>query len=272
MTATPDMTALRVSDLVVTFGRGARAVTAVDQVNLAIAPGSVLGLVGGSGCGKSTIARTIAGLQRATSGTVTAGGADLSRLSPLDRARRVQMIFQDPFSSLNPRMTAGEAIAEALMARSDVSQSARQAQVRELLALVRLQQDVTAAYPRQLSGGMRQRVAIARCLAVRPRLIVADEITSALDASVQGAVLNLIRELRAELNLSMLFISHDITLVRYIADEIAVLRDGRLVEQGPAETVVRSPRHEYTRTLVSAIPRVANAGTDVLANWTERAS
>lgn len=258
------MTALQVTDLVVRFGRGSRGLTAVDGVSLAIPDGGVLGLVGGSGSGKSTIARTVAGLRRATSGTVAVDGADLRRLPPREHARRVQMIFQDPWSSLNPRMTAGEAIEEALLTRGGLDAAKRRASVRDLLGLVRLKQSVAGDYPRQLSGGMRQRVAIARCLAVKPRLIVADEITSALDASVQSAVLNLIRDLRAELGLSMLFISHNLTVVRYIADEVAVISDGRIVEEGPAGTVVRAPRHAYTRELVEAIPRLENAGKDLL--------
>jgi peptide/nickel transport system ATP-binding protein len=258
------MTALRVRDLVVTYGRGSRALRAVDRVSLTIPDGGVLGLVGGSGSGKSTIARTIAGMERPTSGTIAVDDADLRGLPPRERARRVQMIFQDPWSSLNPRMTAGEAIEEALLTRGELDAAARRASVRELLTLVRLKQSVAEDYPRRLSGGMRQRVAIARCLAIKPRLIVADEITSALDASVQSAVLNLIRDLRAELGLSMLFISHNLTVVRYVADEIAVISDGRIVEEGRAETVVSEPRHDYTRGLVAAIPRLANAGTDVL--------
>jgi len=169
------------------------------------------------------------------------------------------------YSSLNPRMTAGEAIQEALLTR-DLDAQARRSGARELLDLVRLKRTVADAYPRQLSGGMRQRVAIARCLAVKPRLIVADEITSALDASVQGAVLNLMCELQAELGLSMLFISHNLAVVRYIADETAVMSCGHIVEQGPSDVIVHTPQHEYTRTLVGAIPRVENAGTGVLTS------
>jgi peptide/nickel transport system ATP-binding protein len=174
------------------------------------------------------------------------------------------MIFQDPYSSLNPRMTVGETISEALATHSEQTAGDRAASVRKLLELVRLKAGAAELYPSQMSGGMRQRVAIARCLAVRPRLIVADEITSALDASVQGAVLNLIRELQRELGLSMIFITHNLAAVRYIADRTAVMQRGRVVEQGDAEAIVSAPQHEYTKSLVAAIPRIEHAGTDRL--------
>ncbi|OLF05786.1 ABC transporter ATP-binding protein [Actinophytocola xinjiangensis] len=255
-----------VTDLTVRFGRGAGALVAVDGVNLRVESGGVLGLVGESGSGKSTIARVVAGLRRPSAGTVTVDGRDVTgrRLPARERARLIQMIFQDPYSSLNPRMTVGETIEEALAAREEQDAAARRAGARELLDLVRLKATVAQAYPRQLSGGMRQRVAIARCLAVKPKVIVADEITSALDASVQGSVLNLLRDLRAELGLSMLFISHNLAVVRYLADRIAVMHHGRIVEEGPSDEIVHAPRHEYTATLVGAVPSLDNAGTDVL--------
>jgi peptide/nickel transport system ATP-binding protein len=266
------MADLVIEDLVVTFGHGTKAFNAVDGVSLDVPHGTIVGLVGESGSGKSTVARTAAGLQPATSGRVTLDGNDLLSARRVDRrtrARDVQMIFQDPYSSLNPRMTAGETIAEALAMhseRSGRSRSARdrKASVRELLELVRLKATTADQYPSQMSGGMRQRVAIARCLAVRPRLIVADEITSALDASVQGAVLNLIRDLQRELELSMLFITHNLAAVRYIADTTAVMQGGRIVEIGDAEAVVARPEHPYTQSLVAAIPRIEHAGTDHL--------
>ncbi|MGA4995108.1 ABC transporter ATP-binding protein [Nonomuraea bangladeshensis] len=266
------MAELVIEDLVVTFGRGRQTFNAVDGVSLTVPHGTIVGLVGESGSGKSTVARTVAGLQRATSGRVTLDGDDLLRTRGVDRRRRardVQMIFQDPYSSLNPRMTVGETIEEALTTHRDLDAKQRAASVRELLDLVRLKPAVADQYPSRISGGMRQRVAIARCLAVRPRLIVADEITSALDASVQGAVLNLIRDLQRELELSMIFITHNLAAVRYIADTTAVMSRGRVVEYGDAEEIVTNPREPYTRSLVSAIPRIENAGADRLLRFAE---
>lgn len=260
------MAELLIDDLVVTFGSGANSVRAVDEVSLRVPHGTIVGLVGESGSGKSTVARTIAGLQRPTSGTLTLDGRDLfaRRRDRRAHARDVQMIFQDPYSSLNPRMSVGETLDEAIATHTDKTARERAASVRELLDLVRLKAGTAELHPASLSGGMRQRVAIARCLAVRPRLIVADEITSALDASVQGAVLNLLKELQRELELSMVFITHNLAAVRYIADTTAVMSRGRIVEHGDAEQIVASPRHPYTRALVEAIPRVENAGTDQL--------
>ncbi|MFC6901073.1 ATP-binding cassette domain-containing protein [Nonomuraea dietziae] len=159
------------------------------------------------------------------------------------------MVFQDPYASLNPRMTVGASVAEGLRRPTP-------ADVERLLGLVSLPPQLASRYPRELSGGMRQRVAIARALGASPRLLVADEITSALDVSVQGAVLNLVRGLRAELGLSMLFISHNLAVVRYVADEIAVMREGRVVEHGPTRQVVETPAHPYTRDLLAAVPRL----------------
>ena len=261
------MAELVIDDLVVVFGSGRGAVRAVDDVSLRVPHGTIVGLVGESGSGKSTVARTIAGLQRPTSGTLRLDGRDLfaaGRTERQARTRDVQMIFQDPYSSLNPRMSVGETIDEALAIHSGGTAKERAAGVRELLELVRLKPDVAGQYPSHLSGGMRQRVAIARCLAVRPKLIVADEITSALDASVQGAVLNLLRELQRELELSVLFITHNLAAVRYIADTTAVMSRGRIVEHGPAADIVENPTHPYTQSLVAAIPRIEHAGTDHL--------
>ncbi|MEQ6897186.1 ABC transporter ATP-binding protein [Microbacterium sp. KR10-403] len=259
------MADLVIDDLVVTFGHGRRSFTAVDGVSLTVPHGRIVGLVGESGSGKSTVARTVAGFQKAVSGSIRLGDRDLlvHRGSARERARDVQMVFQDPYSSLNPRMTVGETLAEALTIHLG-RDGAGPAAVGELLELVRLKASAGDRYPAQLSGGMRQRVAIARCLAVRPQLIVADEITSALDASVQGAVLNLIRDLQRELGLSVLFITHNLAAVRYIADTTAVMRHGQIVETGDAAEIVAHPRHDYTRSLVAAIPRIEHAGTDHL--------
>lgn len=258
---------LVVDDLLVTFGRGRQAFNAVDGVSFEVSAGTVLGLVGESGSGKSTVARTVAGLQAANGGRITLGDDDLLRTTSVDRlarARGVQMIFQDPYSSLNPRMTVHDVLDEVLLTHGVSGGRERRLQIAELLDMVRLRKNTGRLYPSQMSGGMRQRVAIARSLAVKPKLIVADEITSALDASVQGAVLNLIRELQRDLDLSMMFITHNLAAVRYIADRTAVMQRGRIVEVADPDVLVNDPQHPYTQTLVNAIPRIENAGTDAL--------
>ncbi|MCF6474950.1 ABC transporter ATP-binding protein [Nonomuraea sp. MG754425] len=217
-----------IKNLSVRYGRR----TAVDDVTLEIPDGQVVGLVGESGSGKSSLARAVCGL--------------VPHTGSVQGARRVQMVFQDPYASLDPRMTVAQTVAEGAGA----------GQVERLLGLVRLPAELAGRYPRELSGGQRQRVAIARALGGDPALLVADEITSSLDVSVQAAVLNLIRGLREELGLSMLFISHNLAVVRYVADVVAVMHRGRLVEVGPAEQVVGEPAHEYTRALLAAVPRL----------------
>lgn len=259
------MTALEVKNLVVTFGTGSRTFNAVDGVDLRVPRGKIVGLVGESGSGKSTVARTIAGLQKPSAGTIAVDRTNmLRRIDPRVRATKVQMIFQDPNSSLNPRMPIGAAIDEVLMTHTDADAASRRASARRLLELVRLKDNIAQQFPAELSGGMRQRVAIARCLAARPKLIIADEITSALDASVQGAVLNLIKDLQNELELSMLFITHNLAAVRYIAETTIVMKDGQVVESGESERMVTSPTHPYSQRLVDSIPRIENAGLDVL--------
>lgn len=228
---------MNIAHLTVRFG----SFTAVDDVSLTVARGEVTGLVGESGSGKSTLARAVAGLTP-YQGTISAVARG-----------HVQMVFQDPHASLNPRMRVGDAIAEGLR----VPRPQRPAEIARLLDLVALPASYAAKYPRELSGGQRQRVAIARALAARPEVLIADEITSALDVSVQGAVLNLIRDLRAELGLTMLFISHNLAVVRYVCDAVAVMRHGRLVEAGPVDEVITTPRHAYTRALLDAVPRLA---------------
>ncbi|GGH45213.1 ABC transporter ATP-binding protein [Microbacterium album] len=257
------MSELAIEDLVVRYGHGAHAHVAVDGVSLTVPPGEIVGLVGESGSGKSTIARAVVGLAPVTSGRILIDGVELSRgrrsgkprrsdtgRSP--RSRPVQMVFQDPQSSLDPRMSIGSSIAEALP--PDVPRARRRAEIERLLELVHLDPQRADARPGELSGGQRQRVAIARALASRPDVIVADEITSALDVSVQGAVLNLVRELQRELGLSMLFISHNLAVVRYVASSVAVMRDGRIVEHGDTAQILESPEHPYTRELLAAVP------------------
>lgn len=259
---------LEVDDACVTFSRrGAEPVHAVDHISLSMAPGSIVGLVGESGSGKSTLAKCIVGMQPLDSGSIRVNGMDVRQVAKLrghERAGVVQMVFQDPYSSLNPRMKVGEAIGEVLDTYEDLDGAQRRSSVNELLDLVRLPAGIGDEYPSQLSGGMRQRIAVARCLAARPSLIVADEITSALDVSVQAVVLNLISSLHRELGFSMLFISHNFAAVRYISEDILVMHTGRIVERGNAEAIVRHPRDPYTRSLVSAIPSLDDAGRDVL--------
>jgi oligopeptide/dipeptide ABC transporter ATP-binding protein len=234
-------------------------IKAVDGVDFAVAEGAVVGLVGESGSGKSTIARTVMRLIEPTSGTIEFLGRDFQSLSPeqlrLERTQ-MQMVFQNPASALNPRKTVGESIGEPLRYHGRVSSASEEfSQVRELLAMVGLPPEMVKRYPHQLSGGQQQRVCIGRAIALRPRLLVCDEAVSALDVSIQAQVLNLLLDLRKSLFLSYLFISHDLSIVRYICDTIIVLYLGKVMESGPAEEVFRHPRHPYTQALLSAIPK-----------------
>jgi peptide/nickel transport system ATP-binding protein len=229
------------------------ALTAVDGVSLTVGPGEVVGLVGESGSGKSTLARSAVGLAPLAGGRVLLDGTDVRRLPR--RPRPIQLVFQDPYSSLDPRLTVGASIAEALPRKLPD----RRAEVARLLELVQLDPERAAALPGELSGGQRQRVALARALGAGPRVVLADEITAALDVSVQGAVLNLVRDLHRRLGLALLVISHNLAVVRYLADVIAVMYLGRLVEVGPAEVVLTEPHHPYTRELLAAAPRRGGA-------------
>ncbi|SFN62530.1 MULTISPECIES: ABC transporter ATP-binding protein [Actinomadura] len=245
MSERAERTELRFEDVTVRYGR----TTAVDGVSLTVPEGEVVGLVGESGSGKTTLARAAVGLAPLTGGRITLGGDPVPTRG---RPRPLQMVFQDPYSSLDPRMTVGRGVAEAIPPGG--SRAERRAEVERLLDLVHLNPDCAGAVPSRLSGGQRQRVALARALAARPRVIIADEITSALDVSVQGAVLNLVRELQRELGLAMLFISHNLAVVRYVASHVAVMRHGRLVEQGPTSRVLTDPDHDFTRELLAAVP------------------
>ncbi len=244
------MTGLRFEDVTVRYGNDRRGITAVDRVSLDVPPGSVLGLVGESGSGKSTLARAAVGMAPVMQGRILFDDAPL----PTSGRRPIQMVFQDPYSSLDPRMTVGESVAEALP--PGLGRAERDAEVRRLLGLVHLDPSRARAYPVHLSGGQRQRVALARALAGRPRVLIADEITSALDVSIQGAVLNLVRELQRDLGLAILFISHNLAVVRSVASHIAVMYLGRIVEHGTAHDILTQPQHPYTRDLLSAIPRL----------------
>jgi oligopeptide/dipeptide ABC transporter ATP-binding protein len=239
------------------IGRRRHGVRALDDVSIDIVRGETLGLVGESGCGKSTLARTVLRLTPLTSGSIEFEGRDISHASlralrPL--RRDMQLIMQDPFASLNPRHTAGASIAEALRVHHLAERKDRRRDVEHLIELVGLSADHYGSYPRGLSGGERQRVNIARAVAIRPKLLVCDEPVSALDVSIQAQIVNLLLDLQVEFNLTYLFISHDLVVVRQLADRVAVMYLGRVVELGAANAVFESPRHPYTAALLSATP------------------
>ncbi|MGW0807767.1 ABC transporter ATP-binding protein [Nonomuraea sp. NPDC002799] len=271
---------LELTDLVAGYrlrrgiGRSGGEVRAVAGVSLTVRPGETVGLVGESGCGKSTIARTIVGLVRPSSGRVLFEGRDLATL-PAKELRRlrqdIQLIFQDPYAALNPRMTVAALIKEAWRIHPGLVPRERwDEEVRDLLSRVGLRPEHASRYPHQFSGGQRQRISIARALAVRPRLIVCDEAVSALDVSVRAQILNLLQELQRDLGVAYLFISHDLGVVRHLCDEVAVMYLGKIVETGAKDDVYRGPSHPYTQALMSAAPslddwRAAEHGEIVLA-------
>lgn len=237
--------------------RSAGSVKAVDGVNLALARGEVLGLVGESGCGKSTLARTIMQLVPATGGAVILEGKNLTAGTDaeINAVRRdLQMVFQDPYASLNPRMTIHDTVAEPLLVHKVCAPAAVTARVAELMTLTGLAPRFMQKYPHEFSGGQRQRIAIARALALNPKVIIADEPVSALDVSIQAQILNLLAQLVRKMGLSMIFIAHDLSVVKHISDRVAVMYLGKIVELGRAVDVIEHPRHPYTRALISAIP------------------
>ena len=234
-----------------------RYAVAVDGVSFSVAKGETLGLVGESGSGKTTVARTILRLLDPDEGSIMFDGVDiagLSRSELQDVRRRMQMVFQDPYSSLNPRMKVGSAIAEPALVHGVVDRSGAARHVEEMLELVGLPASAAERYPRQLSGGQRQRIAIARALSARPSVLIADEPVSALDVSVQAQILNLLARLLQELDLTMVFIAHQLSVVRHISDRVAIMYLGRIVETGPTNRVFDAPQHPYTKALLEAAP------------------
>lgn len=235
------------------FRARGRVVHAVAGVSFALPEGDVLGIVGESGCGKSTLARIILGLLPPTAGDVLVDGRSLSSMDRRERARLIQPVFQDPFSSLNPRQRVRDIVRLPLAAQGDIPAAEQRDRVMQMLARVGISAEMAERRPVQLSGGQRQRVAIARALVLHPRIVVCDEPTSALDVSVQAQILNLLAELRRDLGLTYLFISHNLAVVEHIATEVAVMYLGRFVERAPVDALFREPRHPYTRALLASV-------------------
>jgi peptide/nickel transport system ATP-binding protein len=246
--------AIHLRDVRKTFGlRGGKRVVAVDNVSFTLPVGGVLGVVGESGCGKSTLARLILGLLTPDSGEIEVEGQKITSLGRKARARLIQPVFQDPFSSLNPLTRIRDIVAMPLVAQGSFSRAEIAARVDEMLGRVGLSLEMGRRLPAELSGGQRQRVAIARALVLKPRIVVCDEPTSALDVSVQAQILNLLAELRRDLGLTYLFISHNLAVVEHVASDVAVMYLGRLVEQEPTETLFAKPEHPYTKALLASV-------------------
>ncbi|RJF86338.1 ATP-binding cassette domain-containing protein [Oleomonas cavernae] len=252
---------LEVKDLTVQHRNAGQLFNAVDGVSFTLARGETVGLVGESGCGKTTIARAVMGLYAAQGGQIAFDGADITRRSglrarrrPLDIARRLQMVFQDPLLSLNPRATVGRILEEPLKVHGIRNRAERRAQVEELLVKVGLPASAAARLPHEFSGGQRQRIGIARALILLPELVVCDEPVSALDLSIQAQVLNLLNDLQIDLKLSYLFISHDLGVVRHMADRVIVMYLGQVVEEGPVDLLWDGARHPYTQALIASVP------------------
>jgi oligopeptide/dipeptide ABC transporter ATP-binding protein len=248
---------LQVENLAVSFPAGAgRTLHAVDGVSFQLDAGEVLGLVGESGCGKTSVARCIAGLLTPAAGVIRLDGVELSARRTVEQRRAIQMVFQDPYSSLNPRMTVRHVLRELLRVHELVPASSVEDRCRELMSLVGLPAAALDGLPSQFSGGQRQRIAIARALVVEPRVLVADEPVSSLDVSVQATILRLFEDLRARLGLTVVLISHNLAVVRHLSDQVAVMYLGRIVEQGSRDPLFASARHPYTQALLAAAPRL----------------
>lgn len=254
-------TMVRVENLVKYFpvsGKRNAVVHAVDNVSFEIKKGETLGLVGESGCGKSTTAKTMIRMYDPTSGSIILDGQDISSLSQKKLKpvrRKIQMVFQDPYASLNPRMTVLELIAEPLIAQGVVSKASQaRAEIVDMLLSVGLTEEHTGRYPHEFSGGQRQRICLARALILKPELVICDEPISALDVSIQAQVVNLLQKFKKELNLTYLFIAHDLSMVRYVSDRVGVMYLGKIVELCASEVIYKTPMHPYTKSLLNAIP------------------
>jgi ABC-type oligopeptide transport system ATPase subunit len=241
------------------FARSTQSIKAVDGVSLAIHRGETLALVGESGCGKTSLARALMGLYQINSGEIYLSGTSINarmKKSRMTLYRDLQMIFQDPFESLNPRHSVSRILEEPMIIHTNYDLKKRNAEVRRLLDLVGLPSDSASRFPFEFSGGQRQRIGIARAIALNPKVIICDEPVSALDVSIQAQIVNLLLDLQRELSLSYLLIAHGLPLVRHMADRIAVMYQGRIVEEGPARDVYHQPQHPYTQALLAAIPRI----------------
>ncbi len=248
------------NDVSVTFnigrGRNKSKVHALKAVSLDVNQGEIVGLVGESGSGKSTLARVIVGLQKHDSGELVYAGEPLPKVRTLEDRRKIQMIFQDPYSSLDPRMSVKQSIFELLDTHNILPKEKRLDRCKELLSLVKLPESLLDSRPYAMSGGQRQRVAIARALSLNPHFLIADEAVSALDVSVQASIINLLSDLRDSLKLSILFISHDLAIVRLLCDRVNVINVGDIVESSPTLSLFDNPQHAYTRQLISAVPKL----------------
>ena len=246
-------------DITVRFGRGAEAFDAVHAANVSVYAGEAVGIVGESGSGKTTLARALVGLQRPTAGEVWLEGeriysATAEQRMPRSERWKIQMIFQDPYSSLNPRMRVWQGVAEAVQVWQNLPRAAARVEALRLLQTMGISDDQARQFPKSLSGGQRQRVSVARALAPGPKVLIADEPTSSIDQSAQAQLLNLLRQLRAERGLSIIFISHDLGLVRYLTSRVYVMQRGDIVETGETQAVLERPQHAYTRLLIDSIP------------------
>lgn len=250
-----DLSCVSLKNVSVAFGRGEANVTAVDDVSLDIAAGEVLGLVGESGCGKTTLSRAILGLIAHSSGSLFFQGKEVNWRRDAKKLRpRMQMVFQDPYASLNPRLTVLEALVEPLRVHSGLPRRECRDRAFEMMEKTGLAKTWALKYPHEFSGGQRQRIAIARSLILRPDFVIADEPVSALDVSIQARILNLLLDLREQLTLTLLFITHDLSVVKHVADRVAVMRNGQIIEIGQTAGLMDDPRQAYTRELLAAVP------------------